>query len=212
MWIGVQIAAMLTMLIDHVGYLFFKEEQLFRWIGRIAFPLYTFGIVIGNRHTSDRKKYVRRLFLLALLSQLPFMLAFRTYELNVIFTLIFSLLTLWALDHYRSPVARTIVVACILFVTFVVPMDYGWYGVILTLIYRYTEKGQMIWSHLVLNVFYCLLAWNYIQMFSILPTVFIAYWPQWLQRGRKAVPVWLWRSFYPAHLAVLGVLYLVITY
>lgn len=45
--------ALLTMLIDHVGYLFFPEQVLFKTIGRIAFPIFAYQISIGLHSTSN---------------------------------------------------------------------------------------------------------------------------------------------------------------
>jgi hypothetical protein len=203
-----QIVAMLTMLIDHIGYVFFSDDPIFRIIGRIAFPLYTYGIVLGLRYTSDVRRYIRRLFLLAIVSQIPFMLAFRTVALNVIFTLTVSLITIVAIDRTEDRNRKRLIFALSLVATFIIPMDYGWYGVILACIYRYLQPGRMVAGHLALNLAECLMTWNFLQLFSILPTIVIAYRPKLLHCGRRHVPAWIWRSFYPAHLSVLGIVYL----
>ena len=212
MWIGMQIAAMLTMLIDHIGYLFFADNPLYRFIGRIAFPLYTYGIVLGYQYTSNAKRYIRRLFLLALVSQLPFTLVFQTYALNVIFTLLASLLTIMAIDRANSRGRKWMILCFAVIVTFIIPMDYGWYGVLLVCIYRYAEGNRMVAGHLLLNLVDALLAWHYVQWFSIIPTIVIAWFPEIVKKSSRAVPVWIWRSFYPAHLAALGIIYLFIHY
>ena len=62
------------MLIDHVGLLFFPGDPLWRLVGRISFPLFAFLIAEGYRHSRDREAYAFRLGLLALISQMPFML------------------------------------------------------------------------------------------------------------------------------------------
>jgi len=206
MWSPLQIVAMLTMLIDHIGYVYFPEETLFRIVGRIAYPLYVFGIVLGYRYTSNIKRYIARLFVLALVSQLPFMFVFETPALNVIFTLMFSLLTLIALDRIDDRVGKSAVVLTAVVATLLVPMDYGGYGIVLILIYRYARSKRMVVYHLILNGVYCYLTDSYIQMFSVIPTVAIAYFPVLLQRWRRSVPAWIWRSFYPAHLIALGIL------
>ncbi|MDD2992656.1 MAG: TraX family protein, partial [Pygmaiobacter sp.] len=43
-----------------------------RQVGRIAFPLFCFLLVQGVLHTHDLKKYLGRLFLFALISEVPF--------------------------------------------------------------------------------------------------------------------------------------------
>jgi hypothetical protein len=91
-----KIIAILTMLIDHTGYLFFPHQMIFRTIGRIAFPIFAYQIAIGFQKTSSRKKYALRLFLFACISQIPYFwfnpkLDFEWGSLNIMFTLLLAL-------------------------------------------------------------------------------------------------------------------------
>lgn len=71
-----KIIALITMVIDHVGAVFFPEFDFLRAIGRTAFLLYAFLTAEGCRRTGDRKRYLLRLGLFALISEVPFDLAF----------------------------------------------------------------------------------------------------------------------------------------
>ena len=55
-----KLIAFVTMAIDHIGAVFFPESVILRIIGRIAFPLFAYCLVIGYLYTSDVKKYLRR--------------------------------------------------------------------------------------------------------------------------------------------------------
>ena len=66
--------AIISMFIDHIGYVIFGKFSYFNYIGRLAFPIFAFQISEGYIHTKNLKKYFLRLFLFAIISQIPFML------------------------------------------------------------------------------------------------------------------------------------------
>ena len=61
-----KIIAVVLMTVDHVGK-FFGLPVFMRWLGRLATPVFFFCAVEGDLHTSDRKKYIKRLYLMSLL-------------------------------------------------------------------------------------------------------------------------------------------------
>ncbi|RED76075.1 TraX family protein [Cohnella phaseoli] len=201
----IQGLAMMTMLIDHIGLMFFQEQPIFRLIGRIAFPLYAWFLVQGYLHTRSRRTYMQRLFVLALISQVPFTLALGTFKLNVIFTLLCSLVALWAVDHV-SGYPKYLITVVVLASSLIVPMDYGIYGILLVFIFRFVEGWKMISFHLLLNGLYFLIdgLGYWIQMFSIFGTILI--WIMMSVRPRKTINKWIYRTFYPAHLMILWVI------
>ena len=88
-----RLLAMLTMLIDHIGVIFFPDDIIFRLVGRLAFPLFAWGIARGYRYTSSLKRYAIRLLALGIISQYPYMILFQTQTLNICITFFISLIS-----------------------------------------------------------------------------------------------------------------------
>ena len=196
---------MLTMLIDHIGYIFFPEDPSLRMIGRIAFPIYAYALVQGYKYTSSRWKYLGRLFVIALISQVPYQLALDPLGLNIVVTLTLALFILTVLDKIPYKIVGGILVFGALWVMDVWPFDYGSYGLLLVLMFRYIPAAWLAPAHLLLNIIYLILNGWTLQMISIVPTLVIAYGPAlWSRIESIRVKPWLWRSFYPVHLVILA--------
>jgi len=80
---ALKLIAVVTMLIDHSGAVFgdigllpYGTTMVFRSIGRISFPIFAFLAANGWRYTRDRAKYLERMLLDALVSAIPYSLAF----------------------------------------------------------------------------------------------------------------------------------------
>ncbi|RXZ80171.1 conjugal transfer protein TraX [Paenibacillaceae bacterium] len=212
-----QIIAMITMLIDHVGIVFFPNDatsELWRIIGRIAFPLYAYALVLGYHRTSNVRQYLLRLALLAIVSQWPFQAAFDTTGINAIGTLFVCLLALYALDfvsarplqYSLSMAIKLAIVAVSAALLEIGDFDYGYYAVALVLIYRYTRPKVQVLLHFVLNVAVLFDKGWILQFYSLFSTVLLAFLPDFLRAAdRIRPPRWVWRSFYPVHLAVLAI-------
>lgn len=132
-----KIIAIISMTIDHVGSAFFPQYPVFRWIGRLAFPIFCYCMTVGMLYTRDIKKYLIRLAVFAFLSQPVYVLAFNAghfweefTSLNIFFTLFVSLLGLWSFREKKWWLFAAVVLAlmCINF-------DYAATGLILMLIF-----------------------------------------------------------------------------
>lgn len=95
--------AVIAMMLDHMCYTVIRGNMWMTWVGRIAFPIFAFLIVEGFFHTKSVKKYALRLFIFALISEIPYDLmrsaaVFNPFEQNVYWTLLIGLLVIWAID------------------------------------------------------------------------------------------------------------------
>ena len=97
-WNVLKWVAIAAMLIDHtaavMGGLFpFSWYDPMRDVGRMAFPIFAYGIAQGCVYTHSARRYLGRLLLFAVLSEIPHRLALRAGSLafglfNVFFTLL----------------------------------------------------------------------------------------------------------------------------
>lgn len=129
-----------------------KVYRIGRDIGRSSFVLFTYLIVEGFTHTRSRARYLLRLFLFALLSEMPFDLAFSGRLLdgsgqNIYWTLFLGvlMLTVWEyLGRYHSawiPVVRLAVLVLSCVTAFLCAMDYRFMGILLIYAF-YRTRGK----------------------------------------------------------------------
>lgn len=112
------------MLIDHVGIVVFPHLIIFRMLGRLSAPIFAYTTTIGYLHTHDLKLYLKRLLIFALISQIPYNLSINPSNLNIGFTLFFSVLTLSLFNAKSDLIRYTGIFFCICIFLFL-PMDYG---------------------------------------------------------------------------------------
>ena len=198
-----KLLAILAMTADHIGAVFFPEIPLLRWIGRLAMPVLSFFIGEGLRHTRSPRRYLLRLTGFALLSELPFDLAFyggiEWGHQNVYFTLALGLLALWAIQSRGMEgwlLALTAALAAEL-----LGCDYGMYGVLLILLLDrfHSARSEQLAGAALLNLAFFGLQTQTLSLIA-LPLL-------WLYNGKRGRDDRrLFYLYYPAHLCVLGIL------
>lgn len=127
-----KIIALVFMFIDHAGKMCFPTVPEMRMLGRIAFPIYAWCMIVGFHYTRSVPKYLLRILVTGLVSQPLYMLALsHTWsQPNIFLTLFLGLCALWGirekkyLSHLWAP-AAALALASIL------RADYGWRGVLL---------------------------------------------------------------------------------
>jgi hypothetical protein len=203
-----QLLAMVTMLIDHIGLMLGAGHDLWRVLGRVAMPIYSYCIVMGYKHTSSRKKYIIRLGLIAAAAQIPYMIALEQTDINIVGTFILCLLVLWAMDRAKNIFMLTWIPLAGILAVEVLPFEYGSYALLLILCYRYFKSHLLVAAHFVLNIVFLFYHGWLIQCFSIVPTLILVYSPSiYRVLDQFKFNRLIWRVFYPAHLAALTIIY-----
>ena len=73
-----KLIALLFMIIDHVGKVFFNNASDMRLLGRIAFPVYVWCMIVGFSRTRSVPRYLLRVLLVGLIAQPLYVLALDT--------------------------------------------------------------------------------------------------------------------------------------
>ena len=230
---ALHLLAMAFMLCDHLWAMVVPGNDWLTDIGRIAFPIFAFMTVEGYFHTKNFRKYLLRLFIFALISEIPFNLVMGgrlLYPLhqNVLWTFLLGLGLVWLNERVREkklPLRLlvgigTVILAYVLgIITFV---DYYHAGVLTVLVF-YFFRGRKWWCfagqllalwyinvEMLSGFAYELVIGGHTvflvrQGFALLSLI-----PIWLYRGRQG-PYnrglrALYYGFYPVHLLVLWII------
>ncbi len=232
-----KLIALFTMLIDHFaatvllqmankgigGTTLIDIYWAMRSIGRMAFPIYCFLLVEGFKYTHSRLHYAARLFIFALISEIPFDLAFNNAILefksnNVFFTLFLGLLTIIVLEWLKSvdrieKSSSTIkwllvtLVKCIIMISVVLVMmiiaefilcsDYGAAGVgSVVIIYLLGSNRQIAFAVAVILLGLLSGTLEFFALFMLIPIHFY--------NGKRGISLkYVFYAFYPVHLLIL---------
>lgn len=92
-----KIIALITMTIDHMGFILFPDFVWMRIVGRISFPIFAFLIAEGCRYTHSRLRYLLQISLMGISMQLVlFIVTGSLYQsVFISFTLAIMLIIQW---------------------------------------------------------------------------------------------------------------------
>lgn len=134
-----KLIAVFFMIVDHVKYAFpacFNQFTLY--FGRVAFPIFAFCTVQGYIHTHNLKKYLIRLFIAGIITEIPYLLfnslpLLQRDNLNIMFTLLLGLIALSLYDSYDNKIKKIFSVFVICVIAEITKVDYGLYGILIML-------------------------------------------------------------------------------
>ncbi len=243
-----KIIAVITMLIDHIGAVvvfrlydactigrfdmdsaimkFFISGHLLslytvcRFIGRIAFPIFCFLLVEGFYHTSDRLKYILRLAVFAIISEVPFDLeisgtAVDMQASNVMVTMLIGFVMMCALSYAENGIMKsdrfrnknswisfiTFMIAGIFaFAGYLTKCDYGAMGIVLIAILYFLRRVK--WTR---DIAYCCYMGGYSLIFNDaeLPALLSVFFMHFYNGEKGKQNKYFFYIFYPLHLYIL---------
>lgn len=226
--------AMSLMFCDHLWASIIPGAMWLNYIGRIAFPIFAYMLIEGFYLTKDLKKYMLRILVFALISEIPFNLIagadfFYPFYQNVLWNFLISLLCISIIEKIKRKnnlILTILTIVTISFLGFIVAtflmVDYYGYGVLMVMVF-YVFKGRKWWQILlqIICMFYInviLLGGRTIpiNLFGLLiefPTqgfAMLAFIPILLYRGKQGpynkTIKYLYYSFYPLHLLILSII------
>ena len=218
-----KIIAMVSMVFDHVGDMFFPDVLWPRMIGRLAMPLFAFCITEGYIHTRDKKKYLFRMGIFALVSEVPFDLAFEgkvsLNHQNIMLTFFMSILALMLFDLIRGKknedtgrysIGKTILGSLVIIgtaaVAILIKADYTIFAVISVFLF-YLFKDTKHFIRTGVGVAFLVLT----RTMGYYCTTGLSIIPLLLYNGKKGKGLkWLFYAFYPGHLLLLYLIKLIV--
>lgn len=216
-----KIIAAVSMLIDHVGLIFFPRLTVLRALGRLAFPIFAFCIAEGFRHTRSRKRYFWQIFILGAVCQLVYFIVDGSVYLGVLISFSAAILLMWVCEWVKNAEGTRKAGAALLFAAAVglacllcrfVEVDYGFWGMLLPVLLYI--GGKRPWDLLLFGLGLVVLCWELtvkggfaVQWFALLALPIL-----WAYKGERGKYRWkyFFYIFYPTHLAALYLLDMVI--
>lgn len=142
-----KIIAAISMVIDHIGFMFFPDLLILRLIGRIAFPIFAVMIAEGAKYTKNKLRYFLTIFLLGIICQVVYYF-FDDHSLymSILITFSLSILLIYMLQLIKYIIFNTktkllfkillpvviipLSIVGLYFLNLYVEIDYGFWGIL----------------------------------------------------------------------------------
>ncbi len=226
----VKLIAMVTMFLDHFAHIVVLLPLTqnvtiatgMNIMGRITMPIMCFFIAQGYHHTSNLKKYFLRLFVFAVISQVPYYLfgvesvhtnlldfiKYNVFHLNAIYTLFVGLLALTISKSNINIIFKAIGVILAVYATYY--SDWRLYGVIWVLVFGlfYGNFAKQMTVFAIVAIIRCYMYHTgNVHSFALQLCTLLAIPVLYLyngERGRKSK--YGFYIFYPLHLLILAII------
>ena len=213
----IKLLALITMLIDHIGLIFFQDIRCIRYIGRLAMPLYGYCIARGfyfSKTHGSLKNYIINLLALTIVSEVPYCIMEQRPAIDIGLTWLLAIVVLYIFEFnifgsikYVKYVLAGIILLFAAVLYHFISFDFGIYGVLTAVCMYYlmikkNEPYSMFLALVILWAFYVLvMRQSFEQFFAIFSVIFIALLKPF--DGFVKLPKKLYYWFYPLHITIL---------
>lgn len=217
---ALKLIAAASMLLDHIGFMFFPHSALLRILGRFAFPIYAFMIAEGCRYTKNKLRYFLSVFVLGAACQIVYYLFSGDTYLNILLTFSMSILLIYALQASYETTGWRQVLWSVVFASGVIiavgldmrlTIDYGFWGIMAAVFVAFAHLRKFPhWAAVVmLGISLVLLGsdtgGNQLYALLCLPLLLL-----YSGKRGKGNMKYFFYIFYPAHLVFLEGIYMLI--
>ena len=141
-----KLVALALMVVDHVGAHLMGNDVVMRTIGRLAFPIFAWCVVVGSEYTHDMKAYMKRMALFYFVTQPCYVLSFgRAWsQHNIYLTLLLGLIAIWAIkdkEYWALPM--------VLLAAYYIKPNYGMDGVYVIILLYLVRRSKLLATLLV---------------------------------------------------------------
>ena len=228
----IKLIAIIAMTVDHLTWAFFPGLQAVWYVyalhivGRLTAPIMWFFIAEGFHYTHDRKGYMFRLFLFAVISHFAYDFAFGIPFLPLSTGVFNQTSVMWSLAWAvalliicnSEKIKQWIKIVCIVAICLIAfPSDWSSIAVMAPF-FLYVHRGEfkkqarsiVFWTFIYALVYFIFIdrLYGVLQMFTFLSIPVLAKYNG--ERGSWKGMKWLFYIYYPAHLVAVGILRLLL--
>lgn len=233
-----KLIAIIAMTVDHIAWLMFPDYSseplplILHIIGRLTCPIMCYFVAEGYYHTRDINKYTARLFLFAVISHFPYMLASPSFvdlrsfipfyygdvlnQTSVMWSLAWGLVMLRIANSNKLKLGLKILLVILICVV-AFPSDWSCIASLCILAFgtnRGRFKAQMLWMVFYVAIYSTVYffaldkIYGIIQMAVVLAIPVLAMYNG--ERGKSAtvnkIMKWVFYLYYPVHLLIIGII------
>lgn len=210
---ALKLIAMCSMLTDHIGIMLVGTElnhavyYAFRGIGRLAFPIFCFLLVEGFVHTRSQVRYILRILLTALISEIPYDLLnfgnlINMTHNNILFTFVIALGMLFLISKCVNKGTKGLlltfgIVTLAAALAIVLNTEYSWRCIFIVAVF-YIARSNFIMRNITVAVVLLIdtTITGIMALCSLIPV-------NGYNGEKGRIPNWVAYVFYPIHMIVL---------